>query len=113
MAIKILKNNKSIVKVMNYSFMLFFAVWLVAGAIMFYDTHQDQKLVFVRKNSIDLYQDSTTINGKKIGTVKPEDHVKVLRVLYLNGQLVINVLLNNKQRGWILKTSDVDLVNGP
>ena len=111
MAIKIIQNNKKIVRVMNYSFIFFFFVWLVAGAIMFYDTYQDQKLVFLRKNSIDLYQDSTTIDGKKIGTVKPEDHVKVLRVLYINDHLVINVYLNNRQRGWVLKTSDIDLVN--
>lgn len=109
MVIISLKNNKHILKVFNYGFVFLIFVWLVAGSVYLYDTYRDQKLVFITKNSIDLYQSSDTLSSSKIGIINPTDHVKVLRVLIVNDHLVINVYVNNKQTGWIVKTSDVDL----
>ena len=84
--------------------------WLVAGTVYFYDTYRDQKLIFITKNSIDLYQtQETSAGGAKIGIVNPTDKVKVLRVLYLKDHLVIQVYVNNRQTGWITKSNDVDL----
>jgi hypothetical protein len=84
--------------------------WLVAGTVYFYDTYRDQKLIFITKNSIDLYQtQETSGGGAKIGIVNPTDKVKVLRVLILKDHLVIQVYVNNRQTGWVIKTSDIDL----
>ena len=110
MAIKILKKNRTIIKVLNYIFAFITVVWLVAGAIFFYDSYRDKQLVFITKSTIDLYQSSDTVNGKKIGIINPSDRVKVLRVLYIDDKLIIHVYVNNRQTGWVLKTNDINLI---
>ena len=103
------KKNKNILKAFNYGFGLFIIIWLVAGSIILYDSYRDQKLVFITKNSIDLYQNSDTLSSHKIGIITPTDHIKVLRALFVKDHLVIQVYTNNRQMGWVIKTSDVDL----
>ena len=103
------KNNKKILKSFNYAFGFVFIIWLIGGLTYIYDSYRDQKLIFLTKNSADLYQSSDVFLSPKIGIISPTDHVKVLRVLFIKDHLVIKVFANNRQTGWILKTADIDL----
>lgn len=109
MVINSLKNNKHILKAFNYGFAFFVFVWLIVGSILLYDTYRDQKLIFITKNAINLYQNSDLNSDQKIGSITPTDHVKVLRVLFVKDHLVIHVQVSNRQKGWILKSNNVDL----
>jgi hypothetical protein len=105
--IKGVAKNTPILKAFNYGFALITFVWLVAGAVFLYDTLQDRKKEFKPIGPMELYPSSELRPGTSIGIISPADHVKVLRVLFIDDHYAVQVQLATRQIGWILKPNDV------
>jgi hypothetical protein len=99
-------NKKLILKRFNYGFAFITFSWLVIGAVYLYDTFQDRKKVFIPHDIMDLYQTPELNYNQKIGIIRPSDHLKVLKVIFINDHFVVQIQNSNRQIGWVQKPDD-------
>ena len=101
-------SNNTILKRFNYAFAFVTFVWLVIGAVYLYDTYQDRKLVFAPREVMDIYQTSDLNYQEKIGVISPHEHLKVLKVVFVNNHFVVQIQNSKQQIGWVLKPDNVN-----
>jgi hypothetical protein len=104
------KQKKStFVNKLDFWFTLFTLAWILAGAVYVYDIYQDRKLSFIAKDALPLYQTSDLENSAKLGVVPHAARVRVLRVLYIENRIAVQVKTPDGQTGWIVKPNNVNL----
>ena len=108
------KNHQQFLKKFNYVFIGITALWLIIGAVILFDIYQDRKMTITLKEPVEFFADNTLTKATLIGTIKPNNRIKVLRVLDQNNRFVIQIENSSGQIGWILKPENINLKNeGP
>lgn len=97
-----------ILKRVNYGFAFITFVWFIIGVVYLYDTFQDRKKVFIPHGIMDLYLTPDLNYNQKIGTISPSDHLKVLKVIFINDHFVVQIQNSNRQIGWVQKPDDLN-----